>query len=461
MAKANMKGRNAPRVQDAKERIRNFDEVSHGFDDATMVEEANRCLNCKNAPCMGGCPVGIHIPEFISCLKEGDKEGASEVIARSTKLPAICGRVCPQERQCEKYCVRNRAGGAVAIGQLERCVGDYNLTKENVKSAPDPSAPAVAIVGSGPAGLTCAADCLSAGLRVTIFEAFHKAGGVLTYGIPEFRLPKAIVDKEISKLLDMGCEIKLNSVVGRSETIDELKRDYDAIFISSGAGLPQFLHIEGENLNGVMSANEFLTRVNLMKAYKKDSATPIYCGQNVVVVGAGNVAMDAARTAKRLGGDVTIVYRRSRDEIPARAEEVEHAEEEGVKFMLLTNPVSIGGDETGMVNRMTCIKMELGEPDASGRRRPIPVEGSEFDIATDHVIVALGTSPNPLIKKAFPMLSFNPRGAIVADENMFTGVEGIWAGGDVVTGSATVISAMGAGRKAAAQIIKYIGEKKK
>lgn len=457
---ANMKGRNSARVQDAEARTRNFDEVCLGFDDATMVEEANRCLNCKNAPCKGGCPVGINIPEFIAHLKEGDKQGAADVIEQSSKLPAICGRVCPQERQCEKFCVRNRAGGAVAIGQLERCVGDYNLTKENKKSTPASDAPRVAIVGSGPAGLTCAADCLTAGFRVTLFEAFHKAGGVLTYGIPEFRLPKTIVQKEISKLLDMGCDLELNTVVGKTVTVEELKRDYAAIFISTGAGLPQFLHIPGENLNGVMSANEFLTRVNLMKAYKADSATPVYCGQKVAVVGAGNVAMDAARTAKRLGGDVSIIYRRSRDEIPARKEEVEHAEEEGIHFMLLTNPVSVSDDGTGMVNGIRCIRMELGEPDASGRRRPVPVEGSEFDIEVDQVIVALGTSPNPLIRKAFPMLNFTPKGTIIADDDMYTGVEGIYAGGDAVTGAATVISAMGAGRKAAASIIKYINGKK-
>ena len=458
---ANMGKRNTPRMQDKDERIHNFDEVCLGFDDATMVDEANRCLGCAAAPCKAGCPVGINIPEFIACLKEGDKEGASRIIEKSNKLPAVCGRVCPQERQCEKRCVRNKAGGAVAIGQLERCVGEFNLSRpDSAPAHPVAGAKRVAVIGSGPAGLSCAADCVSAGCAVTIFEAFHKAGGVLTYGIPQFRLPKEIVDKEISRLINAGCEIKLNSVVGKSITFEELKRDYDAIFISSGAGLPQFLNIAGENLNGVMSANEFLTRVNLMKAYLKESDTPIYCGKNVVVVGAGNVAMDAARTARRLGAEVTIVYRRSREEIPARAEEVDHAEEEGIRFNLLSNPVSMSGDADGMVQSVKCIRMSLGEPDASGRRRPVAIEGSEYDVPTDQVIIALGTSPNPLIRRTFTKLKFTPKGTIEADENMYTGEEGVYAGGDAVTGAATVISAMGAGRVAAASILKYLAEKK-
>lgn len=453
--------RHATNHQDPQERIKNFEEVNLGFDEKTMIEEANRCIGCKNAPCRNGCPVGINIPAFIAHLKENDPDGALSVISEASLLPAICGRVCPQEKQCENNCVRKaKLGGSVAIGALERYVGDYGLAKGTAGYVkPASCGKRVAVVGSGPAGLACAADCAQKGMEVTIFEAFHKAGGVLVYGIPEFRLPKEkVVAKEIEKLKALGVEIKLNTVIGKTITVEELQEQYDAIFIGTGAGLPMFMGINGENLNGVSSANEFLTRVNLMQAYKGDAITPVYCGKKVAVIGAGNVAMDAARTAKRIGGgEVYIVYRRSREEMPARGEEIVHAVEEGIQLQLLTNPVEMLG-ENGRVCGLKCVKMELGEPDASGRRRPVPVEGSEFVLDVDQVIVSLGTSPNPLIKKSFKGLEFTPKGTIIVNEEaMSTNVEGIYAGGDAVTGAATVILAMGAGRKAAKAITEYLG----
>ncbi len=448
--------RNKTLHQSAQERIKNFDEVNLGFDDALMAEEASRCINCKNAPCRTGCPVGIDIPGFIKCLTQNDKDGALEVISQSSLLPAICGRVCPQENQCEGKCIRRaKLGGSVAIGALERYVGDYGLKKGNADlKAPEWNGKKVAVVGSGPAGLACAADCAKNGFKVTVFEAFHKAGGVLVYGIPEFRLPKDdVVEKEIDKLKALGVEFRLNTVVGKAVTFEELQEEYDAIFIGTGAGLPMFMGIKGENLNGVSSANELLTRANLMQAYKQDAVTPVYCGKSVAVIGAGNVAMDAARTAKRIGGgEVYIIYRRGREEMPARAEEIDHAEEEGIKLVLLTNPVEILGCD-GKVCGIKCVKMQLGEPDASGRRRPQPIEGSEFVIDVDQVVVALGTSPNPLIRKSCDGLKFSNRGTIIVDqESMETSVKGIYSGGDAVTGAATVILAMGAGRKAAKAI---------
>lgn len=453
--------RNKTRQQDPAQRIRNFDEVGLGFDYETMKCEASRCINCKNAPCRTGCPVGIDIPGFIKKLTEDDLDGALNVISLSSLLPAICGRVCPQEKQCEERCIRKaKLGGSVAIGALERYVGDYGLQKGAADMKKPPSCgKRVAIVGSGPAGLACAADCALKGMDVTIFEAFHKAGGVLVYGIPEFRLPKEdVVEKEIDKLKALGVEFKLNTVVGKTVTVEELQQQYDAIFIGTGAGLPMFMGIPGENLNGVSSANEFLTRVNLMQAYQKDAITPVYCGQKVAVIGAGNVAMDAARTAKRIGGgDVYIVYRRSREEMPARAEEIEHAIEEGIQLQLLCNPVEMLG-ENGRVCGLKCVRMELGEPDASGRRRPVEIPDSEFVLDVDQVIVSLGTSPNPLIRKSFDGLEFSKKGTIVVnEEEMSTNIEGIYAGGDAVTGAATVILAMGAGRKAAKAIAEKLG----
>lgn len=452
--------RNKTIHQDPKERIKNFNEVSLGFDEKLMLAEADRCLGCKAAPCRKGCPVGIDIPAFIAHLKQNDVDGAVESISKDTLLPAICGRVCPQEKQCENFCVRKaKLGGSVAIGALERYVGDYALKNGIVPGKKPASGKKVAVIGSGPSGLTCAADCAMRGMQVTIFEAFHKAGGVLVYGIPEFRLPKDdVVAREIDKLVALGVEIKLNTVVGKTITIEELQQQYDAIFIGTGAGLPQFMNIPGENLNGVSSANEFLTRVNLMKAYREDAITPVYCGKKVAVIGAGNVAMDAARTAKRINGEhVYIIYRRGRDEMPARGEEIMHAEEEGIEFVLLTNPVEILGTD-GKVSGIKCIKMQLGEPDASGRRRPVPVEGSEFVIDVDQVIVSLGTSPNPLIRKSCKDIEFSQKGTIVVnEETMMTNVKGIYAGGDAVTGAATVILAMGAGRKAAKAIAEQLG----
>lgn len=456
----NKSERNAVPVQDAAERIKNFDEVAKGFTPELALAEAARCLNCKNAPCTKGCPVGVRIPDFIAALLNDGADAAAGVLFADNNLPAVCGRVCPQENQCEKYCVRReKLGGSVAIGALERFVAD-NAEVAKTAAATRQSA-RVAVVGSGPAGLSCAADLARAGIQVTVFEALHKAGGVLVYGIPEFRLPKSVVAKEIEGLKALGVDIECNCVVGKTVLMEELLEEFDAVFIGSGAGLPLFLGIEGETLCGVSSANEFLTRVNLMKAYRDDAVTPVQRGKNVVVVGAGNVAMDAARTARRLGAEVTLVYRRSRAEMPARAEEIVHAEEEGIKFELLTNPVRIHGDERGFVNGMTCVRMELGEPDASGRRRPVTVEGSEFFLACDEIIVALGTTPNPLIKDSFPALGTTPKGTIVADENGKTDIDGLYAGGDAMTGAATVILAMGAGKRSAKAIIEELRAKGK
>lgn len=456
----NKSERNAVPVQDAAERIKNFDEVAKGFTPELALAEAARCLNCKNAPCTKGCPVGVRIPNFIAALLNDGADAAAGVLFADNNLPAVCGRVCPQENQCEKYCVRReKLGGSVAIGALERFVAD-NAEVAKTAAATRQSA-RVAVVGSGPAGLSCAADLARAGIQVTVFEALHKAGGVLVYGIPEFRLPKSVVAKEIEGLKALGVDIECNCVVGKTVLMEELLEEFDAVFIGSGAGLPLFLGIEGETLCGVSSANEFLTRVNLMKAYRDDAVTPVQRGKNVVVVGAGNVAMDAARTARRLGAEVTLVYRRSRAEMPARAEEIVHAEEEGIKFEMLTNPVRIHGDERGFVNGMTCVRMELGEPDASGRRRPVTVEGSEFFLACDEIIVALGTTPNPLIKDSFPALGTTSKGTIVADENGKTDIDGLYAGGDAMTGAATVILAMGAGKRSAKAIIEELRAKGK
>ena len=455
----NTSARHPVGVQPAEERIHNFDEVSLGYDHATMLEEADRCLHCAAAPCRKGCPVGVNIPAFIARLKEDDLDGAVREISLDTLLPAICGRVCPQEKQCEALCVRKaKLGGSVAIGALERYVGDYALAHPKAPQKAAKMGKKVAVVGSGPSGLTCAADCAAAGFDVTVFEAFHKPGGVLVYGIPEFRLPKdKVVAKEIAKLEALGVTFRLNTVIGKTLTIDDLLDEFDAIFIGTGAGLPKFMGVPGENLNGVGSANEFLTRVNLMQAYREDAITPVYCGKKVAVIGAGNVAMDAARTARRMGADVTIVYRRGREEMPARGEEIEHAEEEGIVFELLTNPVEVLG-EGGRVTALKCVRMALGEPDASGRRSPVPIEGSEFEMDVDQVIVALGTSPNPLIRKSTDKIEFSRRGTIVVDEEtMRTSNDKIYAGGDAVTGAATVILAMGAGRKAAAAIKAKLG----
>ena len=452
-------------------RAHNFDEVALGYTAEIAVEEAKRCLECKNQPCVSSCPVNISIPEFISHIKEADFEGAYKVITRTSSLPAVCGRVCPQETQCESKCTMGIKFEPVGIGRLERFVADWH--NENVKE--DPEMPKknghrVAIVGSGPSGLTCAGDLAKKGYDVTVFEALHKAGGVLVYGIPEFRLPKAIVQKEVDGLSKLGVDFETDVVIGKTLTIDEIfDMGYEAVFIGSGAGLPNFMRIPGESLKGVYSANEFLTRSNLMKAYRDDPTTPIRKGGNVAVVGGGNVAMDAARTALRLGADnVYIVYRRSMDELPARKEEVEHAQEEGIQFKLLNNPVEIIGYENpddkkdphnGDVTAIRCIKMELGEPDAKGRRRPVPVEGSEFDIPVDTVVIAIGTSPNPLIKKTTKGLEVNEKGGIVVNECGLTSRDGVYAGGDAVTGAATVISAMGAGKTAAAAIDEYLSNK--
>ena len=441
--------------QEADVRNKNFEEVALGYTPEQAMDEAERCLNCKNKPCMTGCPVMVRIPDFIAKVREGDFEGAYQIIAESSSLPAVCGRVCPQENQCEKLCVRGIKGEPVAIGRLERFVADYhNANCKEKATRPQSNGKKVAVIGSGPSGLTCAGDLAKKGYEVTVFEAFHMAGGVLVYGIPEFRLPKSIVQKEIDTLKELGVKIETNMVIGKVLSIDELIEEYDfkAVFIGTGAGLPKFMNISGENLNGVYSANEFLTRINLMKAYKEDANTPIKHGKKVVVVGGGNVAMDAARCAKRLGGDVHIVYRRTLNELPARKEEVEHAMEEGIIFDLLTNPVKINGDENGWASSITCVKMELGEPDASGRSRPVEIKGSEFDIETDVVIMALGTSPNPLIKRTTKGLEVNNRGGIVTDENGLTSVQTVYAGGDAVTGAATVILAMGAGKTAAKAI---------
>ncbi|WP_129724151.1 NADPH-dependent glutamate synthase [Xylanivirga thermophila] len=439
--------------QPADVRNKNFKEVTLGYSKEQAMEEAERCLNCKNPKCVEGCPVNVPIPQFIQKVKEGKFEEAYKVITTQNALPAICGRVCPQENQCEGKCVRGIKGEPVAIGRLERFAADYamkNVQKDGEK--PVSNGKKVAIVGSGPSGLTCAGELAKKGYDVTIFEALHKAGGVLMYGIPEFRLPKTLVQKEIENIAKLGVKIETNVIVGKSITIDELfEEGYKAVFVGSGAGLPRFMGVPGENLNGVYSANEFLTRSNLMKAYdRKNSPTPIYVGKNVAVVGAGNVAMDAARTAKRLGAEnVYIIYRRSEEEMPARAEEVEHAKEEGIEFRLLTNPTKILGKD-GWVDSMECIEMELGEPDASGRRRPIEKKGSEYTLDIDTVIVAIGQSPNPLIRSTTKGLDTHKWGGIIVDEEtMQTSREGIYAGGDAVTGAATVILAMGAGKKAA------------
>lgn len=446
-------------VQDPNVRRSNFEEVAMGYSEEDAIYEAQRCLHCKHQPCVSGCPVNIHIPDFIEKVKNGDFEGAYQVISLTSSLPAVCGRVCPQENQCEKHCVRGIKHEAVGIGRLERFVADYHREHTQEKPVkPQSNGHKVAIVGAGPSGLTCAGDLAKKGYEVTIFEALHEAGGVLMYGIPEFRLPKDIVRKEIENLKALGVNIVTNFVVGRSDTIDALMEEdgFEAVFVGSGAGLPRFMNLEGENLKGVFSANEFLTRINLMKAYKEDSNTPIYHPKKCVVVGGGNVAMDAARCARRLGAEVHIVYRRSMEELPARKEEVEHAQEEGIIFDLLNNPVKVIGDDQGWVSHVECIKMELGEPDASGRRRPIPVEGSEFQIEADCMIMAIGTSPNPLIRSTTPGLEVNRRGCLVVDENEMTTKDGVYAGGDAVTGAATVISAMGAGKKAASSIDEYL-----
>ena len=450
--------------QDPNVRNKNFEEVAMGYTAEMAIEEATRCLNCKNKPCVSGCPVQVQIPDFIALVAEGKFLEAAAKIKETSALPAVCGRVCPQESQCESKCVRGIKGEAVAIGRLERFVADYAMANDKSEVVkPASNGHKVAVVGAGPAGLTCAGDLARKGYQVTVFEVLHTAGGVLMYGIPEFRLPKAIVQKEIDTLKAMGVEFVLNFVVGRSETIDDLFEDgYEAIFVGSGAGLPSFMRVPGENFNGVYSANEYLTRVNLMKAYKEDSNTPILRAKRVAVVGGGNVAMDAARCAKRMGAEeVYIVYRRGESELPARLEEIHHAKEEGIIFKFLTAPLEVIGDpDTYLVKGMRCQEMELGEPDASGRRRPVPVEGSEFVIDLDAVIVAIGTSPNPLIRSTTPGLDTNRKGCIVADdESGLTSKEGVFAGGDAVTGAATVILAMGAGKRAAAAMDKYIQEK--
>ena len=447
--------RNIPPFRDAEIRRRNFEEVNMGFDAETAKKEASRCLQCKNPMCRQGCPVGVNIPAFILKIKNGDFEGARDTITADNNLPSICGRVCPQETQCESRCVLGKKFGAVAIGALERFAGDYIVGGKPVVPA-EKVGKSVAVIGSGPAGLSCAADLIKRGFDVTIFEAFHTTGGVLSYGIPEFRLPKRIVKAEIASLEKMGVKIITNAVIGKSLTIAELKEDFDFIFLGTGAGLPGFMNIPGEGLPGVCSANEFLTRVNLMKAMNPDAATPVQRGKNVMVVGAGNVAMDAARTAMRLGADhVTIVYRRSRTEMPARKEEIEHAEEEGIELKLLTSPVEIIGN--GKVEKVRLIRTELGEPDERGRRRPIDIPGSEFEVAADEVIMALGTSPNPVLTKSCPELKTGPRGIIAVDEDGRTSVPGVYAGGDAATGAATVILAMSAGKRAAKAIVADAG----
>ena len=456
-AKINMNPeRNPMPAQDAKARGKNFDEVTYGYSEATAIDEALRCLSCKHMPCVSGCPVNIHIPEFIGKIKEGDFEGAYQVINKSSSLPAVCGRVCPQEVQCEAKCVRGIKGESVGIGRLERFVADWHNAHANgAVNKIEKNGHKAAVVGSGPSGLTCAGDLAKKGYDVTVFEALHTAGGVLVYGIPEFRLPKAIVKKEVENLKEMGVKIETNIIIGKTLTVDELfDMGFEAVFIGSGAGLPNFLGIPGESYNGVYSANEFLTRSNLMKAYESDPVTPIMKGGKVAVVGGGNVAMDAARCAMRLGADeVSIVYRRSLEELPARREEVEHAMEEGIEFRLLTNPVEIPGDESGFVSGMRCVRMELGAPDASGRRSPVEIPGSEFVLDCDCVIMAIGTSPNPLIKSTTAGLEINRRGGIVVEEQTGkTSLDGVYAGGDAVTGAATVILAMGAGKTAARAI---------
>ena len=450
--------------QEPKVRARNFKEVTLGYTPEEAMQEAERCLNCKNRPCMTGCPVSVRIPEFVAKVKEGRFEEAYSIIKSTNSLPAVTGRVCPQERQCESKCVRGNKGEPVAIGRLERFCADYVRNKSTASSTPEivKNGKKVAVIGAGPSGLTCAGDLAKMGYDVTIFEAFHTAGGVLMYGIPEFRLPKAIVQHEIDGLKELGVDIETNMVIGKVLSVDEIfEMGYEAVFVGSGAGLPRFMNIDGEGLVGVYSANEYLTRINLMKAYLDEYDTPIKRSKNVAVVGGGNVAMDAARSAMRLGAEhVYIVYRRSLDEMPARKEEVHHAMEEGIEFLVLNNPVKIDGDENGYVKGMTCIKMELGEPDESGRRSPVAIEGSEYELDVDTVIIAIGTSPNPLIRSTTPGLEANKRGCLVVDEeSMRTSKDGVYAGGDAVTGAATVILAMGAGKKAAAHIDEYIKNK--
>lgn len=449
-------------VQDPLVRNKNFKEVALGYTEEQAIDEANRCLGCKHRPCVSGCPVAINIPDFIAKVKEGDFEGAYQIISKSSALPAVCGRVCPQETQCESKCVRGIKGEPVAIGRLERFVADWHMANcKEAPSVPEQNGHKVAIIGAGPSGLTCAGDLARMGYKVTIFEALHLAGGVLVYGIPEFRLPKAIVQQEIENLKALGVEVNTNVVIGRTITIDELfEQGYESVFIGSGAGLPRFMNIPGENLKSVYSANEYLTRTNLMKAYLPNSDTPIMNAKNVAVVGGGNVAMDAARSAKRLGAEnVYIVYRRGKEEMPARNEEIEHAEEEEIIFKTLTNPTEILGDEHKCVKGMKCVEMELGEPDESGRRRPVEKEGSEFVLDVDCVIMAIGTSPNPLIRNTTEGLDTQKWGGIIADDNGLTSREGVYAGGDAVTGAATVILAMGAGKTAAKAIDEYIKSK--
>ena len=471
MAKANMSlTRNVMPTQDALVRAHNFSEVALGYTEEMAIDEANRCLNCKNMPCVDGCPVKIHIPEFITKIKEGDFEGAYQIISKSSSLPAVCGRVCPQETQCESKCVRGIKGESVGIGRLERFVADWHNTfATEAPVRPESNGHRVAVVGSGPSGLTCAGDLAKKGYEVTVYEALHTAGGVLVYGIPEFRLPKAIVAKEVDTLKKLGVKIETNVVIGKTLTIDEIfDMGFEAVFIGSGAGLPNFMGIPGESLKGVYSANEFLTRSNLMKSYREDPTTPIMKGGKVAVVGGGNVAMDAARTALRLGAEkVYIIYRRSMEELPARHEEVEHAMEEGIEFSLLCAPTEIIGYNNpedprdpmnGFVKGMKLIKMELGEPDAKGRRRPVEVEGSEYEIDVDTVIMSIGTSPNPLIKSTTDGLEVNARGGIIVNEDGLTSRTAVYAGGDAVTGAATVISAMGAGKTAASAIDEYLSK---
>ncbi len=461
MANMSLKKNEMP-TQDPVVRSGNFMEVALGYTKEQAVDEAKRCLNCKNKPCVSGCPVGIDIPAFIAKVAEEDFEGAYEIIARSSSLPAVCGRVCPQERQCEGKCVRGIKGEPVAIGRLERFVADWHNEHSTAEvKVPAQNGHKMAVIGAGPSGLTCAGDLARMGYDVTVYEALHLAGGVLVYGIPEFRLPKAIVQKEVDGLKAMGVKINTNIVIGRTISIDELfEMGYEAIFIGSGAGLPRFMGINGENLKGVYSANEFLTRVNLMKAYKEGSETPIKESRNVAVVGGGNVAMDAARCAKRLGAEnVYIVYRRGLDEMPARKEEVEHAMEEGIIFKTLNNPVEILGDEHKFVTGMKCVEMELGEPDASGRRAPVEKAGSEFVLDVDCVVMSIGTSPNPLIRNTTAGLETNRHGCFVCDESGLTSREGVYAGGDAVTGAATVILAMGAGKTAAKAMDEYVKNK--
>ena len=469
-AKERMKIPRQPMPEQPPEiRRANFKEVPLGYTEETAIKEAQRCLQCKNPKCVLGCPVNVRIPEFINKVAEGDFDTAQEILLATNSLPAVCGRVCPQETQCEERCVLANKGEPVAIGRLERFVADTarvkaesSQTEKTEITLPAPSAPKVAIVGSGPSGLSCAADLLQAGYNVTLFEALHEAGGVLVYGIPEFRLPKSIVKSEIDALIARGANMVTNAVIGRLYTIDELldEEGFSAVFIGTGAGTPKFLRIPGENLIGVYSANEFLTRVNLMKAYKSDSRTPVIRGNKVAVFGAGNTAMDSARTSLRIGADnVYIMYRRSRKEMPARIEEIHHAEEEGVKLDLLVSPLEFKGDENGWLKSVVCQRMELGEPDDSGRRRPVPIEGSEFETPIDVAIIAVGTESNPLIRQTTPDLPMNKWGYIEADDDGITGKKGVFAGGDIVTGAATVIEAMGAGKKAAAAIIEYIKTK--